>query len=289
MKYCEKCGNQLNDNAVACEKCGNLIKPIQTAAINQPIKNSGLGIAALILSIIGFMTGIIGIGLIFDIISVIFAVIALILSIKKPIKRGLPIAGIIIVLTSFLLLFTFIATVIKTPSFLFKEAEIGETITPIQQRNIEFTVNSIEVTPIIEGDTASDDFLLTKKEISPRRDKTLTPNGNDEVFVAVSFSVKNIGKTNYTMNKKGIVDYNNGYEYEADGLYAKLGTYYWQEINNGCVLEKLTSDTEEFRTVFTVPVDTITDTESPLVYKIFNHKYTINRDINLENLKNSLN
>ena len=91
------------------------------------------------------------------------------------------------------------------------------------------------------------------------------------------------------MKTKGIIDYNNGYTYKTDYLFAKLGAYKWQEIDNGCILEKLTSDTEEFRTIFSVPMEVISDTESPLEYEIFNRTYTVNRDIDFEALNNSLN
>ncbi len=56
MKYCSKCGAELNDEAVICTKCGcsvdNSDQPKQQGA-------SGLAIAALVFSILGGLVGLI--------------------------------------------------------------------------------------------------------------------------------------------------------------------------------------------------------------------------------------
>lgn len=58
MKYCSKCGSQIEDDAIICTHCGRQIE-----AIKQP-ESSGLSIAALIFSILGGW-----IGLVLDIIG----------------------------------------------------------------------------------------------------------------------------------------------------------------------------------------------------------------------------
>ena len=161
MKYCTKCGCEMEDDAVVCPKCGNVAKVAQATAIAKPVKSSGIGIAALVFSIIGFMTGFIIIGIFFDIIAVILAIIALLVSTKKHTSKGLPIASIIIAVSSILFLCV-LESGIFANLFFAKKAEIGETI---KFHDIEYTVNNIEVTPIIEGDETSDDFLLTKKKL----------------------------------------------------------------------------------------------------------------------------
>lgn len=53
----------------------------------QPIQNSGIGILAFILSIIGFMTGYLYIGILFDIAAIVLAIIALKKSKNKSAKK----------------------------------------------------------------------------------------------------------------------------------------------------------------------------------------------------------
>ncbi len=105
MKYCEKCGCELEDNAVTCEKCGNTIIPKRTVILQQSIKNSRIGILAFVLSIIGFMTGYLYIGVLFDIVAIVLAIIALKKSKSKSVKKGLPIAGLIIAVCAFISMF----------------------------------------------------------------------------------------------------------------------------------------------------------------------------------------
>ena len=117
MKYCSKCGSQNPNEFNFCAKCGNSIedaeiKPEETNEIadavaaptaEQKAKASKTGIAALILSIIGFLTAFIKVGLVLDIIAVALGIISLIQSKKKPSKKSLPIAGIIIAACSLIL------------------------------------------------------------------------------------------------------------------------------------------------------------------------------------------
>lgn len=98
MKYCTNCGSPLDDNAAVCYKCGkplnNVDAPQQAAPTTPAEKVSAFGIIAFILSIIGFMTGFLRIGVAFDVVAIILAIIVLIKSKRKPTKKGLPIAGI---------------------------------------------------------------------------------------------------------------------------------------------------------------------------------------------------
>ena len=107
MKYCTKCGCEMEDDAVVCPKCGNVAKVAQATTIAKPVKSSGIGIAALVFSIVGFMTGFIGVGILFDVIAIILAIIALVKSKRTSTKTGLSIAGLIIAGIS-LILMTFI-------------------------------------------------------------------------------------------------------------------------------------------------------------------------------------
>lgn len=92
MKYCSKCGAELNDEAVICTKCGCSVGEVE----RKQESASGLAIAALVFSIlggwIGLLLDIIGlctlkgeqdrkyckIGLIISIVFVVIEIIAII-------------------------------------------------------------------------------------------------------------------------------------------------------------------------------------------------------------------
>ena len=96
MKYCTNCGNPLADEAEACEKCGNRVgqTAVQTA---PPVKGtSGMGVVAFVLSIFGFLTGFLMIGVLLDLVSIVLGILVLRKAKKTPLKTGLPIAGIVI-------------------------------------------------------------------------------------------------------------------------------------------------------------------------------------------------
>ena len=117
MKYCSKCGCELEDNVVNCPKCGNAVVSVQATASNQPAKTSAIGILAFVLSIIGFMTAFLYIGIFLDIAAIILAIITLIKSKNKPIKKGLPITGLVIAALSLLLMsFIYVNSFIATSS-----------------------------------------------------------------------------------------------------------------------------------------------------------------------------
>ena len=106
MKYCPKCGAQLADEAAFCDKCGtDLGQPAAPPEGGGPVQKggSGLSIAALILAILGFLTGFLGIGLVLDVIAIVLAVLVFIQAKKKPIKTGMATGGLIVAVLSILL------------------------------------------------------------------------------------------------------------------------------------------------------------------------------------------
>lgn len=90
MSYCSKCGNEILDEAVICPNCGCKIQEISKR------HNNGMDIATLILGIIGFLTGWLGIGILFDVIAIILGLVALMKAKKHKAKKGISTAGIII-------------------------------------------------------------------------------------------------------------------------------------------------------------------------------------------------
>ncbi len=91
MKYCSKCGNQLEDSETVCSKCGNIIVPPRK-------NNSPLGIVAFIVALFaGLLLGpedYAAFGFSLEIIAIILAVLVLIMSKRRALKTGLPIAAI---------------------------------------------------------------------------------------------------------------------------------------------------------------------------------------------------
>lgn len=98
MRYCSKCGNEILDEAVVCPNCGCKIQKISKK------HNNGLGITALVLSIIGFWTGWLGIGVFLDVLAIILGVCAFVKAKKSSANTGLSIAGTIIATVSLLIM-----------------------------------------------------------------------------------------------------------------------------------------------------------------------------------------
>ena len=62
MKFCEKCGQELLDEAILCPGCGCAVKTVETAApVTEPAKTKKRGIKALwvVLSVVALVLGVI--------------------------------------------------------------------------------------------------------------------------------------------------------------------------------------------------------------------------------------
>lgn len=94
MAYCPNCGKFMEDDAAFCSSCGT---PLQNQKIymttnNIPANSIGLGVAALVLGIVGLLAWIIPIiGLSIGIVALVFGI----LGIKKS-SKGMSIAGIVL-------------------------------------------------------------------------------------------------------------------------------------------------------------------------------------------------
>ena len=150
MKYCSKCGAQLPDDAVFCERCGNQIAPpaeygeaagssgcsgsggsvAYTGETAQIKVNPGLGIAAFVLSVIGFLTAFLIIGIFLDIAAIALGVIALILAKKKPFRRGFSVAGIVISGVSLVLYAILLLAANGLPGLPFQDIKLTDDTIP---------------------------------------------------------------------------------------------------------------------------------------------------------------
>lgn len=88
--YCSKCGKEMEDGATFCSGCGTPLQPVSNETPKQ--ESLGLGIAALVLGIVGLLAWII------PIIGLPVGVVALILGIMGLMKsnKGMSIAGIVL-------------------------------------------------------------------------------------------------------------------------------------------------------------------------------------------------
>ena len=112
--------NNNNEIIGVAQQTANQAQPqpiVQAIILNQP-KSSALGITAFVLSIIGFLTGWIYIGILFDTIAIILSIIALIRIkvTKKNIKKGLAIAALVIAVLSIALTGAYFAILSSLPT-----------------------------------------------------------------------------------------------------------------------------------------------------------------------------
>lgn len=113
-KFCTKCGNELDEKAVACPKCGNKVENAQNPVVEK--KSNGMAIAGFVLSFI------------FALLGLIFSIIGLNNSKTTKSGRGLSIAGIIIssirmIATAILLIFCFAYFTTEVSSYSEEEAK----------------------------------------------------------------------------------------------------------------------------------------------------------------------
>lgn len=99
MKFCSNCGKQLEDSTTVCDACGTPTEQLPVPAPSSapsPVKESpALGIVALILSIIGFLTGILTIGTYLDLLAILCSLFLLWKSQEKSLKTNLSVAALV--------------------------------------------------------------------------------------------------------------------------------------------------------------------------------------------------
>ena len=119
--FCPKCGTELKDGMVVCQQCGAVVSPVATAAK----ESSGLAVAALVLSILGFLTGFLLIGMALDVVAIVLGVLVFRKAGKTPTKTGMALAGIIVAAFSLVLcLILFLPGLLADPAGdLYKEAK----------------------------------------------------------------------------------------------------------------------------------------------------------------------
>ena len=109
------------------------------------------------------------------------------------------------------------------------------------------------------GDTVLCDVALVAKE--------------GQTMMVVSYSIKNTSQSEETFNEKVVLNYNDGYEYEATRKYYTFGgTDDWHEYSS-IEINPLTSII--CKAYFTVPNEVAENTEASLKLVVSNQEYVI--------------
>lgn len=88
MQFCPRCGARCEDGDRFCPTCGLPVSPAQTPA-------SGLGVASMVLGIIGFLTGWCFVGVVPGILAIVLAVLHFCARPRLS-GRGLAVAGLVL-------------------------------------------------------------------------------------------------------------------------------------------------------------------------------------------------
>lgn len=96
MKYCEKCGNELLDEAVICPKCGCAVRDMPQRQEEVPARLSVCALVGFILSLVSVIFFVNPFGLL-AVAGFVNSVIGLVHCNKKKLRgRGFAIAGIVV-------------------------------------------------------------------------------------------------------------------------------------------------------------------------------------------------
>lgn len=156
-----------------------------------------------------------------------------------------------------------------------KNLEIGNTYT---SNGVEFTVNYFEFTDVMDNwGGANDNYWmpLPNDAVGHQLENAVSPKSSDDTILVVSYTAKNVSKSDKTIKDRGTLDYDNGYTYSEGGLsYRVSPTGVWSDLESGLVLEKLKENSYEFRVWMVVP-KVVADSDKSLTYTLFGEKFTI--------------
>lgn len=155
-------------------------------------------------------------------------------------------------------------------------AEIGTTYT---SQNVEFTLNYVEFTDVMDNwGGANDTYWMPLPEDAIRHQlwNALSPASEEDIICVISYTAKNIGKSDKTIDDIGTLDYDDGYTYSEGGLsYRVSPTGVWEDIPNGIVLKQLKENSYEFRAYMVVPRVLATETDKTLTYTLFGKEFNL--------------
>lgn len=157
-----------------------------------------------------------------------------------------------------------------------KKGEIGTTYT---SNGVEFTLNYVEFTDTMDNwGGANDNYWKPLPEDAGRNQlaNAVTPKSEDETICVISYTAKNVSKSDKTIQDRGTLNFDNGYTYDEGGLtYRVSAEGVWSDIPSGLMLEQLKENSYEFRVYIVVPKLLATETDKSLTYELFGIEYDL--------------
>ena len=172
-------------------------------------------------------------------------------------------------------------------SFKTKKGEIGTTYK--SSYGIEFTVNEISFTDVIDGwGGANDDFWRPIDENNCnvagnsrypleqyKLKYGLTPTSEDDRIIFISYTAENLSKYDRVIDDTGHIDFDNGYTYSDGHLAYRVSEKgVWKELDSGLNLPKLDGGKYEFRAYTVVPKEVV-ESEKSLTVTLFGYNFEI--------------
>ena len=167
-----------------------------------------------------------------------------------------------------------------------KKGEIGKTY---NTKEIEFTVNEVAFTDVIDGlGGANDDFWKPIDEnncnVGSRYATVdiyksahgLTPKNEDDRIIYISYTVENKTNTAIPITESGQINFDNGDFTTSEGnlAYRVSEEGVWQELPNGISLSEQNGRKYEFRAYTVVPKEVV-ESDKPLVITLLGYEFEI--------------
>lgn len=197
-------------------------------------KKSGLGIASLILGIIGFLTGIFLIGIIFDIVAMVLGIIAIA---SKKNNKGLAIGGVALSATSIILVVIIFslgfninkketAKLVDSNVQVEKtdEIEIPQDETELQNEENESQQETTESTTFYVGDIVkTEDFIIHYLSCEDYVSDNMFIEPEDGFkFIQLAFDFENTSDSDQSVSTFGFEGYADGYAMEQSYIDTDL-------------------------------------------------------------------
>lgn len=166
-----------------------------------------------------------------------------------------------------------------------EKGQIGTTYK--SSYGIEFTVNEISFTDVIDGwGGANDDFWKPLDETNCniggrytleqyKAKYGLTPKSEDDRIVYISYTAENLSKYDRVIDETGLINYDDGYTYSDGSLAYRVSEEgVWKELPDGLSLPKLDGGKYEFRAYTVVPKEVV-ESDKPLTVTLFDCEFEI--------------
>lgn len=181
-----------------------------------------------------------------------------------------------------------LCVVVVLCGLLYFKTDKGEIGTRYKSSNgIEFTVNEISFTDVIDGwGGANDDFWKPLDENNCniggrytleqyKMKYGLTPKNDNDRIIYISYTAENLSKNDQVVDETGLINYDNGYTYSDGALAYRVSEEgVWKELPGGLTLPKLDGGKYEFRAYTVVPKEVV-ESDKPLSITLYGYKFEL--------------